>query len=153
PQQDNPIKAPAFRVTVEGKPAYSMQALAGKQHLNPLIQDEVYRIGRELLRNAYKHANAREIEAEIRYEDRAFRLRVRDDGKGIDPNVLEAGGRTGHWGLTGMRERAKAMGGQLEIWSNPGAGTEVELCIPAAVAYARAENRRSFSPRRSKAKL
>ncbi|MBV8834012.1 MAG: hypothetical protein JO108_32835, partial [Acidobacteriaceae bacterium] len=96
---------------------------------------------------------ASEIEAEIRYEDRAFRLRVRDDGKGIDPNVLQAGGRTGHWGLTGMRERAHAIGGQLEIWSNPGAGTEVELCIPAAVAYARTDNGRRFWPSRSKAKM
>jgi signal transduction histidine kinase len=114
-----------FRANVEGD----------QRKMKPLIQDEAYRIGRELLRNAFQHANASEIEAEIHYEDRALRLRVRDDGRGIDPKILTAGGRTGHWGLTGMRERAKRIGGQLEIWSQTGAGTEVELSIPSAIAY------------------
>jgi ligand-binding sensor domain-containing protein/signal transduction histidine kinase len=151
--QDGQSKTAKFRVRVEGERAYSLKALAGKRNLNPLIQDEAYRIARELLRNAFQHANASEIEAEIRYESRAFRLRVRDDGKGIDANFLEAGGRTGHWGLTGMRERAKRIGGQLEIWSNTGAGTEVELMIPAAVAYARATNGQRWWWRGRKAKL
>jgi putative oxidoreductase len=72
--------------------------------MKPLIQDEAYRIGRELLRNAFHHADTSEIEAAIRYEDRLFCLRIRDNGKGIDPKILKAGSRTGHWGLTGMRE-------------------------------------------------
>ncbi|MBV8552833.1 MAG: hypothetical protein JOY54_16175 [Acidobacteriaceae bacterium] len=142
--QDGQSKTATFRLRVEGEHGYSLKDLGGKQNLNPLIQDEAYRIARELLRNAFKHANASEIEAEIRYEERVFRLRVRDDGKGIDPKVLQAGGCTGHWGLIGMRERAKRIGGQLEIWSEAGAGTEVELMIPAAVAYARADNGRRF---------
>ena len=62
-------------------------------------------------------------------------MRIRDDGKGIDPKVLQEGGRVGHWGLPGMRERAKQMGAQLNLWTEAGAGTEVELIVPAAVAY------------------
>ncbi|MBV8830928.1 MAG: hypothetical protein JO108_17035, partial [Acidobacteriaceae bacterium] len=108
-------KTATFRVRVEGERAYALKALSGQPNLNPLIQDEAYRIARELLCNAYKHANASEIEAEIRYEHRAFRLRVRDNGKGIDPQFLKAGGCAGHWGLINMRERAKGIGGQLEI--------------------------------------
>ena len=119
---DNP---PAFRVTVEGE----------RRDLKPLLQDEVYRIARELLRNAFRHARAGRIEAEIRYERRQFRVHVRDDGKGIDREILKTGGRTGHWGLPGMQERASRMGGKLEFWSEAGAGTEAVLTIPAAVAY------------------
>jgi ligand-binding sensor domain-containing protein/signal transduction histidine kinase len=126
-------KNPAlFRAAVEGE----------KRKIKPLIQDEAYRIGRELLRNAFQHADASEIEAEIRYEDRWLRVRVRDDGKGIDPKIVTAGGRTGHWGLLGMRERAKRIGGQLDIWSQAGAGTEVELSIPSAIAYEAADDGR-----------
>jgi signal transduction histidine kinase len=119
--------APAFRVVVEGP----------RQPLVPLLRDEVYRIGREFLRNAFRHAHADRIETEIRYEIGMFRLRVRDDGKGIDSNVLKAGARRGHWGLPGMHERAKKMGGRLKVWSEPGAGTEAELTIPARIAYAK----------------
>jgi len=123
-----------IRVTVEG----------GQQTLSPILQDEVYRIAREVLRNAFLHAGARQIEAEIRYDDRLFRLRIRDDGKGIDPRVLQDGGRAGHWGLPGIRERAKQIGAQLHFWSEAGAGTEVELTIPAAVAYAKPRDASGF---------
>jgi signal transduction histidine kinase len=64
-----------------------------------------------------------------------LRLRIRDDGRGIDPDVLKAGGREGHWGLKGMRERAKSIGAHLEVWSRSGSGTEVELSVPAIRAY------------------
>jgi signal transduction histidine kinase len=63
-------------------------------------------------------------------------LRVRDDGKGIDRNFLSAEGREGHFGLHGMRERAKLVGGKLTVWTAPDSGTEIELSIPAAHAYA-----------------
>ena len=91
---------------------------------------------RELLRNAFRHAQAGRIEAEIRYESRHLRVHVRDDGKGIDPEVLKAGGRAGHWGLPGMRERVDRLGGKLDFWSEAGAGTEAVLTVPAAAAYA-----------------
>ena len=88
-------------------------------------------IAREILRNAFHHAHASRIEAEIRYDRGMFRLRIRDDGKGIDSSVLKEGTRTGHWGLPGMHERAKGIGGRLKIWSEPGAGTEAELTVSA----------------------
>jgi len=122
---------PEFRVTVEG----------ARQPLSPLIQDEVYGIAREILRNAFHHANASRIEAEIVYDRQFFRLRIRDNGKGIDRNVLEQGARQGHWGLPGVRERAKRIGAQLKLWSELGAGTEAELTAPARLAY-RTEHRR-----------
>jgi len=117
--------AAAFRVVVEGS----------RLPLAPLLRDEIYRIGREVLRNAFRHAHAGRIEAEIRYDRDMFRLRIRDDGKGIDSSVLKEGARTGHFGLPGMYERAKSMGGRLKIWSEPGAGTEAELTVPALIAY------------------
>jgi signal transduction histidine kinase len=125
---------PLFRVIVEGE----------RRKLSPILQEEVYWIARELLRNAFQHAHAHRIEAEIRYEDHLFRMRVRDDGKGMEPNVLEAGGRVGHWGLTGLRERAQKLGVRLDFWSEVGAGTEVQLTVPAAVAYERSHDRARF---------
>jgi signal transduction histidine kinase len=81
---------------------------------------------------------------EIRYDDRQLRLRVRDDGKGIEPKVLKDDGRSGHFGLRGMRERAKLVGGKLDVWSELDTGTEVELTIPASIAYAKSPPRHSW---------
>jgi signal transduction histidine kinase len=119
-------------VDVEGAP----------RNLHPIRRDEIYRIAGEALRNAFRHAQASRIEVTIWYGERQFRLRVRDDGKGIDPKVLDERGRVGHWGLPGMRERAELIGGQLEIWSQLGSGTQVELSIPASIAYGTAPARR-----------
>jgi signal transduction histidine kinase len=116
---------PGFRVIVEGKP----------RTLSPTLQDEIYRIAREMIRNAFHHAVANHIEVEIRYDEHQLRLRTRDDGKGIDLKTLEANGRPGHWGLEGIRERARRIGSRLEFWSEAGAGTEVQLGVPAAIAY------------------
>lgn len=118
-------RSASYRVLVQGK----ARAIA------PLVRDDVYRIAREAFRNVVQHARAGKIEVELEYGDAAFRLRVRDDGMGIDPGVLERATRAGHWGLQGMRERAEALGGRLEIWSEDAAGTELELVIPATIAY------------------
>ena len=126
---------PAFRVAVEGQ----------SRDLHPILRDEVYKIAAEALRNAFLHANAKQVEVEIRYDDERFRLRVRDDGKGIDAAVLSAQSREGHYGLPGMRERATLMGGKLTIWSEVDAGTEVELRVPAGIAYVTARRRSWFS--------
>jgi len=116
---------PAFHVEVEGTP----------RELKPVLRDEIYRITGEALRNAFRHANAHSVEVAIRYDEQQLTVRVRDDGKGIGPETLESKGRAGHWGLPGMRERASKIGAQLEFWSRPEAGTEMELKIPAATAY------------------
>jgi len=116
---------PAFELIEEGE----------RRTLSPTIKNDVCRIAREILRNAYRHARAHRIETEVRYGDNTLRIRVRDDGKGIDPSVLKEGGIAGHWGLRGIRERAERIGGQLEFWSEHGAGTEVQLSVPASVAY------------------
>jgi signal transduction histidine kinase len=114
----------SFRVLVEGTPRI----------VRPNIQSDIYRIARESLGNAFRHAQAQHIETEITY-GKSLRLRFCDDGKGIDPGIIEHGGRPGHWGLPGIRERAKQIGAQLEIWSELGAGTEIELSIPGSIAY------------------
>ena len=84
---------------------------------------------------------------EIHYDQRRLRLRVRDNGKGIDPKVLSAGAREEHYGLPGMHERAKVVGGKLTVWSELDSGTEAELTIPASIAYAKSTTPRSASSR------
>ena len=117
-------RSAVFRVTVRGV----------EQGVDPLVRDEIFRIGREALLNAYHHADASNIEVEIDYSHEGMRLRFIDDGRGVESKVLERG-KPGHWGLAGMRERAERIGARLSIWSRAGAGTEVELRIPAAAAY------------------
>jgi ligand-binding sensor domain-containing protein/signal transduction histidine kinase len=122
---------PTFHVFVEGTP----------RSLHPILRDEVYRTASEALRNAFRHAQAHQIEVEFRYDEKDFKVRVRDDGKGIDREVLSSDGRKGHFGLHGMRERAKLAGGELAIWSEVDSGTEIELTIPASRAYTRSPRR------------
>jgi signal transduction histidine kinase len=120
-----------FKVTVEGR----------VRTIHPLIRDEVYRIGREALVNAFRHARAKIIEVELEYGSRHLRMLIRDDGCGIDPNILRTG-RDDHWGLSGMRERAHRIGGQLTLSSRAASGTEVELVLPATVAFTPASGTR-----------
>ena len=108
--------------------------LGSARKLHPLIRDEVYHIGRELLVNAFRHSRANRIEVELEYALRRFRLVVRDNGCGIHPQVLRDG-REGHWGLQGMRERAERIGARLRVWSRAGAGTEVVLSVPNSIAF------------------
>jgi len=113
-----------------------LQVEGESRRLHPIVRDEVYRIAAEALRNAYRHSQGTHVEVELRYDLRQFRLEVRDDGRGIEQELLATGGREGHFGLKGMRERAELAGGKLTVWSAPGSGTEVELSIPASRAYA-----------------
>jgi ligand-binding sensor domain-containing protein/signal transduction histidine kinase len=117
---------PEYRTVVEGQP----------RELNPDVRDNVYRIVREAVRNAYEHAKARHIETELSFGGSDLCIRVRDDGIGVDAQILAHGRRRGHWGLPGMRERSQSIGGRLKVWSEMNAGTEVELRISAAIAYA-----------------
>jgi signal transduction histidine kinase len=108
-----------FHLVVEGEP----------RHLHPILRDEIYRIAREAVRNAFCHAQASRIDAEILYGKSLLRVRITDDGRGIDTEIAKQG-RTGHYGLPGMRERAIRIGAKLEVWSAPGAGTKIELNVP-----------------------
>jgi signal transduction histidine kinase len=124
-EEYSPDRTATFKTVVEGN----------VRALHPMVREESYSIGREAIINALQHSEARNIEVEIIYDSRGFRLRIRDDGRGIDPDVLEKGGRANHWGLQGIRERANKIGATLDLWSRPGSGTEVELTVPAAMAY------------------
>lgn len=122
-----------YRVIVEGT----------QRPLRPIIRDEVYRIGREALVNAFRHSQGSKIEVELEYSPKQLRVLVRDDGAGIDPQVLQSG-RDGHWGLAGMRERAESIGARLRVWSRARAGTEVELSIPGHIAFVSTPSRGWF---------
>jgi signal transduction histidine kinase len=127
----------AFHLVVEGLP----------RDLHPIVRDELYRFTHEGLRNAFAHARAQQIEVAISYGERLFRLRIRDDGVGIAPEFL-TDGRPGHYGLAGMRERARQIGAKLSIWSE--ASTEIELSIPGSHAYYKSPKRSRWQPFRQK---
>jgi len=124
PQDLGDRPATDFRVVVGG-PVLTLQ---------PGIRDEVYRIGREAVINAYRHSHASSIEVELEYAAHQLRVLVRDNGRGIDPQVVQSG-RDGHWGLSGMRERAERVGAKLKVWSHSEQGTEVELRVPSEIAF------------------
>ena len=123
-----------FRIVTTGAP----------QTLFPAIADEIYHICREALVNALRHARAGKIEIEMEYTARRFRVLVRDDGVGIDSQIIERGGRANHWGLSGMKERAEKIGARLKILSHAGAGTEIELAVPNNIAFETANGARPF---------
>jgi signal transduction histidine kinase len=115
-----------YSVVVEGTP----------RSLRPVVRDEIYRIGGEALANVFRHADASAVETVLEYGREHFRILVRDDGKGIDPEVLTAG-REGHFGLSGMRERARKIGARFKIRTAAGAGTEIDLIVPSSAAFER----------------
>ena len=102
--------------------------------LHPIIRDEVYRICREAITNAFRHSRATRIEVALEYGLHELRVLVRDNGCGIDSRVLQWGSE-GHWGLSGMRERAEQIGAKLKVCSGTTAGTEVDLRVPGRIAF------------------
>jgi ligand-binding sensor domain-containing protein len=114
-----------FRMIVEGAP----------RELHAIVCEELTWIGREALTNAFTHSNARQVVAEISYHRRELRLQLSDDGQGLPEDVAIAGGRAGHFGLVGFRERAKRIRGRLTLHSGPGIGTALTVVVPADVAY------------------
>jgi signal transduction histidine kinase len=137
------VRGVADELAGDGSPTFRLVVEGTARDLHPILRDEVYRIAREGLRNAFGHAQAHHIETEITYGERLFRLRIRDDGCGIPPGILEAG-RNGHYGLSGMRERARQAGAKLDFWSGVGTGTEIELSIPGLIAYSGSPKRARF---------
>ena len=127
-QQHSPIH---FRLLVNGRVT----------SLHPIVFDELHRLGREALFNAFRHSKANSVEVELDYTATELGLRFRDDGIGIEPATIQSGGLRGHWGLPGMHERAERIGAQLNVWSRRNAGTEVDVHVPAAVAYQRQSHR------------
>jgi len=113
-----------FRVVVEGK----------SLPLRPEIRDDVYRIGREALMNAFRHSRARNVDLRLEYGATRLKLVVLDDGCGIAPEAIKKR-RDERWGIWGMRERAERMGAKFRILSRTGGGTEVELRVPRQVAF------------------
>jgi signal transduction histidine kinase len=114
-----------FRVVVNGDP----------RELHPVVRDEVYRIGREAIANCFQHANAERCETEINYDPSQLRIAIRDDGRGVEETILEVAHPSGGWGMPGMFERASKIGARLEVWSRHGVGTEIEVRVPAVIAY------------------
>ena len=108
-----------YRVLVLGKP----------RALKPAVEEQIYQVGREAVLNALRHSGAAIIEIDVEYSARRLRVVVRDNGSGMDPQVVRSK-RHPHWGLLGMREWAAIVGAQLRVWSRLGGGTEVEICCP-----------------------
>ena len=112
------------RLAVKGNP----------RPLQPLARDAVYQISREALANTFRHARAKHVEVDVEYSRDDLTVSVRDDGCGIAPHIVDEG-RSDHFGLPGMREKAERMGAVLRLWSRVGAGTEVEIHVPAKTAF------------------
>ncbi len=134
------MRALGDELSSEDSTTFGLVVEGPARELHPIVRDEFYRIAREALRNAFSHARAHHIEAEISYAERLLRLRIRDDGDGIAPAILLEG-RSGHYGLSGMRERAMQIGAKLDIWSGVGTGTEIALSVPGSIAYSDSPDR------------
>lgn len=129
------LEAVGTGLTEDHAAKFGMQVHGEPRTLHPAVLDEVFWIAREALLNAFRHAQAGEVRLELAYADDGLQMSVRDDGRGIDAAVVQAGHRAGHWGLPGMEERARKIGARLQILSDAGRGTRIEVQVPAALAY------------------
>jgi ligand-binding sensor domain-containing protein/signal transduction histidine kinase len=114
-----------YAITVQGEPR-TMQAIA---------QEELAYLGREALNNAFRHGGATRIEVWLYYKPERFRMIISDNGRGIPDSVMRHGAREGHWGLTGMRERARKIGANFHLHTRPDTGTLVDVKLDAALVY------------------
>ena len=122
-----------FRVIVEGRP----------RPLHPIIRDEVYRIGRQVLVNDFRHPHAKLIEVEVQYRTRRLHIIIRHDACGIDPQELRFAGED-YRGLAALRRRAEVIGARLRVRSHGAIGSEVQLSVPADIAFQREANSTSL---------
>ncbi len=101
-----------------------------RRRLTRPVEDAAFRVGREAIVNAVRHAEARRIDIHVEFGSTTLRLEVRDDGRGFTPVEGEEARRRGHFGLTGMRERAASCGGRCDVSPGAGGGTIVTLVLP-----------------------
>jgi signal transduction histidine kinase len=125
----------ANQLVAEWPASFSLTIEGARRTLHRSVQDEVRKIAEEAMRNAFRHAQAKNIEAVLTYGSGELRFHLRDDGQGLPPEIAETGAREGHFGLPGMRERAQRIGGLLTVSSCPGTGTEIFLSVLGATAY------------------
>ncbi len=123
-----------FQMSVEGT----------TRQLHAIVREELIWIGREALINAFTHADASLVFAEISYHWRELRLEIRDDGRGLPKEVAATGGKTGHFGLVGIRERANRIRGRLSLQSRRSSGTALTVIVPANIAYQESHRRWHF---------
>jgi len=129
------LRSHGRKLSAEHRIDFELSVTGGTKLLNPMVADEAYRIGAEAMLNAFRHAKATRVEVELIYQAEVFRVRVRDDGIGLDHQVLKSGYAPGRWGMRGMRERAARVGAMLEVWSAPDAGTEIDFRVPSSAVY------------------
>ena len=113
--------------------------------LAPVVEDNFLRICEEAVRNAVKHARATKVEVHLDYSSDEVRLRIRDDGCGFNPHGPDAS-KAGHFGLVGIRERAKSIAGNLSLKSHPGQGTEILVSVSLAAVPAGDEEVSDLKP-------
>jgi signal transduction histidine kinase/ligand-binding sensor domain-containing protein len=116
---------------------YDLKVVGAPRALKALADEEINSIAREAMLNAFRHASASEVEVTLVYKSSGITVSIRDNGSGIDPEVLREGRREGHWGLVGMRERATRLGSHLQVTTEQGVGTRISLRVRATIAYAR----------------
>jgi signal transduction histidine kinase/ligand-binding sensor domain-containing protein len=113
--------------------AISVSVVGDARALHPIVRDELYRIGHEAIQNAKAHSHGSRLSIDLTY-GQDLTLHVGDDGVGIDPGYA-IGGRDGHHGLQGMRERAARIQGRLNILSSTESGTDISVIVPGSVSF------------------
>ncbi len=141
--------AAAARAAFDSSTSFRLVTEGAARALHPIVREEVVRIGEEAIQNAFQHARAKAIDVVVTYHRRGLRLSVQDDGVGLDATVVSEGGREGHYGLVGMRERARKIRAEFRLLSRAGGGAQIDLTVPASVAYAGNGARRWFARRPS----
>jgi signal transduction histidine kinase len=109
-------------------PAFELTSVGEARPVNPLVRDEVYRICREALANAFRHANARMVRVTVRFLPKVLEVEISDDGEGMDDETL-LHGRPGHFGLPGMKAHAHRIGARIAIESSRDLGTKIVLRV------------------------
>jgi len=122
-------------------PIFDLASKGEQRHVHPLVRDEVYRICREALANAFRHANAEYVTVEVRFSPDVLEVEISDDGQGMTEELLKHG-RAGHFGLRGMQAHAQRIGATLSVESEPGQGTNVILRVETRSSFWRRNGKR-----------